>query len=59
MRAYTLLVEEKDPSKEKGFVSSLYAGIRRCLADKHIHLELRTEFIASLIARAEPELIGK
>ncbi|XP_026677500.1 gametogenetin-binding protein 2-like [Diaphorina citri] len=58
MRAYTLLVEEKDPSKEKGFVSSLYAGIRRCLADKHIHLELRTEFIASLIARAEPELIG-
>uniref|UniRef100_A0A8D8PTR8 Gametogenetin-binding protein 2 n=1 Tax=Cacopsylla melanoneura TaxID=428564 RepID=A0A8D8PTR8_9HEMI len=58
MRAYTLLVEEKDPSKEKGFVASLYAGIRRCLADKHIHLELRTEFIASLIARAEPELIG-
>lgn len=58
MRAYTLLVEEKDPHKEKGFVASLYAGIRRCLADRHIHLELRTEFIASLIARAEPELIG-
>ncbi|CAH1957682.1 unnamed protein product [Acanthoscelides obtectus] len=58
LKAYTLLVEEPDPTKEKGYVSSLYAGIKRCLPDKHIHLQTKTEYITKLISRAEPELLG-
>ncbi|XP_066157364.1 gametogenetin-binding protein 2-like isoform X1 [Euwallacea fornicatus] len=58
LRAYTLLVEEPEPTKEKGYVSSLYSGIRRCLQDKHIHLSPKTEYITKLINRAEPELLG-
>lgn len=45
--------------KEKGFVPSLYAGIRRCSPNNHIHVEQRTDYIMSLILAAEPELIGK
>ncbi|KAL1490924.1 hypothetical protein ABEB36_011596 [Hypothenemus hampei] len=59
LKAYTLLVEEPDPTKEKGYVSSLYAGIKRCLQDKHIHLNPKTEYITKLINRAEPELLGR
>ncbi|XP_074031252.1 gametogenetin-binding protein 2-like isoform X2 [Leptinotarsa decemlineata] len=58
LKAYTLLVDEPEPTKEKGYVSSLYAGIRRCLPDKHIHLQTKTEYITKLISRAEPELLG-
>lgn len=58
MRAYTLLVEEPDPTTEKGYVAALYDGIKRCLPEKHVHLERRTEYIAKLIERAEPELMG-
>ncbi|CAH0554591.1 unnamed protein product [Brassicogethes aeneus] len=58
LKAYTLLVEEPDPSKEKGYVSSLYAEIKRCLPDKHIHLQPKTDYITKLISRAEPELLG-
>lgn len=59
LSAYSLLVEEPDPCKEKGYVSSLYAGIKRCLPDKHIHLQMKTEYITQLISRAEPELLGR
>lgn len=52
-------MEEPEPCKEKGYVSSLYAGIKRCLPDKHIHLPVNTEYITTLISRAEPELLGR
>lgn len=58
LRAYQLLVEEKEPQKEKGYVGALYSGIKRCLLDKHLHLQTKTDYIAHLIARAEPELLG-
>ncbi|PSN40613.1 hypothetical protein C0J52_09229 [Blattella germanica] len=58
LRAYTLLVEEPDPCREKGYVPALYLGIKRCIPDKHLHLQARTSYIASLISRAEPELMG-
>ncbi|XP_063531554.1 gametogenetin-binding protein 2-like [Cydia strobilella] len=58
LRAYQLLVEEKEPQKEKGYVGALYGGIKRCLLDKHLHLQAKTEYIARLITRAEPELLG-
>ncbi|XP_049823669.1 gametogenetin-binding protein 2-like isoform X2 [Aethina tumida] len=58
LKAYTLLVEEPEPTKEKGYVSSLYAEIKRCLPDKHIHLQPKTDYITKLISRAEPELLG-
>ncbi|XP_076251366.1 gametogenetin-binding protein 2-like [Rhynchophorus ferrugineus] len=58
LKAYSLLVDEPEPTKEKGYVSSLYAGIKRCLQDKHIHLNPKTEYITKLINRAEPELLG-
>ncbi|CAH1104268.1 unnamed protein product [Psylliodes chrysocephalus] len=58
LKAYSLLVEEPEPTKEKGYVSSLYAGIKRCLPDKHIHLQTKTDLITKLISRAEPELLG-
>lgn len=57
--AYNLLVEEPEPCKEKGYVASLYNGIKRCLQEKHIHLQVKTEYITDLIERAEPELIGR
>lgn len=52
------MVEEKEPQKEKGYVGALYGGIKRCLLDKHLHLQAKTDYIAHLIARAEPELLG-
>uniref|UniRef100_A0A1B6DI37 Gametogenetin-binding protein 2 n=1 Tax=Clastoptera arizonana TaxID=38151 RepID=A0A1B6DI37_9HEMI len=58
LRAYALLMEEPDPNQEKGYVPALYAGIKRCLPDKHIHLQTKTEYISNLITRAEPELLG-
>lgn len=58
LHAYLLLVEQKDPEKEKGYVAALYSGIKCCLMDKHLHLQAKTEYIAQLIARAEPELLG-
>lgn len=58
MLAYSLLIEDPEPCKEKGYVSTLYAGIKRCIPDKHIHLQTKTEYIAKLISRAEPELLG-
>lgn len=58
VRAYQLLVEEKEPQKEKGYVGALYAGIRRCLFDKHLHLPAESDYIKNLIMKAEPELLG-
>ncbi|XP_055627302.1 gametogenetin-binding protein 2-like [Toxorhynchites rutilus septentrionalis] len=58
-KAYSLLVEESNPAKEKGYVAHLYSGIKRCLTDKHIHLQTKFEYIDGLITRAEPELSGR
>lgn len=57
--AYNLLIEDQDPCKEKGYVATLYSGIKRCIPDKHIHLQTKTDYIAKLIGRAEPELLGR
>lgn len=48
-----------DPSKEKGYIEELYAGIKRCVGDKHVHLDTDINYIGALISRAEPELMGK
>ncbi|KAM3962996.1 LOW QUALITY PROTEIN: gametogenetin-binding protein 2-like [Aphomia sociella] len=58
LRAYHLLVDEKEPQKEKGYVGALYSGIKRCLLDKHLHLQAKTSYIERLIEKAEPELLG-
>ncbi|XP_022169894.1 gametogenetin-binding protein 2-like isoform X2 [Myzus persicae] len=58
MKAYALLIEEEDPSKEKGYIEELYAGIKRCVGDKHVHLDTDINYIGALISRAEPELMG-
>lgn len=58
MKAYALLIEEEDPSKEKGYIEELYAGIKRCIGDKHVHLDTDINYIGALISRAEPELMG-
>ncbi|CAH0381297.1 unnamed protein product [Bemisia tabaci] len=58
MKAYTLLVEEPQPAREKGYRAELYSSIRRCLLDNHVHLDTRIDYISFLIARAEPELMG-
>lgn len=57
-KAYNLLVSESNPTKEKGYVAALYSNIRKCIADKHIHLQTKVDFIDSLMKRAEPELNG-
>ncbi|GLH06233.1 Gametogenetin-binding protein 2 [Gryllus bimaculatus] len=58
LRAYALLIEEPDPCREKGYVPALYAGIKRCLPEKHIHLQTKTDYIGGLITRADLELMG-
>lgn len=58
-KAYTLLMNEPNPAKEKGYVTAIYNGIKRCLKDKHIHLPIKVEYIDDLIKRAEPEIIGR
>jgi hypothetical protein len=58
-KAYTLLMSEANPAKEKGYVTAIYNGIKRCLKDKHIHLPIKDHYIDDLIKRAEPEIIGR
>lgn len=59
LRAYWLLVEEPEPGREKGYVPALYAGIKRCLPDKHIHLPASTDYVTALVARVHPDIIGR
>ena len=49
-------VDNKD---EKGYCPQLYEGLRCCPGERHIHVLCETDFIAHLIGRAEPELIGR
>ncbi|KAJ8686486.1 hypothetical protein QAD02_022280 [Eretmocerus hayati] len=53
-----LTTTETDPTKEKGYVSSLYADIKRCTGG-HVHLPLNTDYISNIIGRAQPELMGR
>ena len=62
-RAYDILVGninvDSNSSKEKGYVASLYNGIKRCPVNKHIHVDFESDYIMHLITRAEPELQGR
>ncbi|XP_069136563.1 gametogenetin-binding protein 2-like [Argopecten irradians] len=57
-RAYNILVEDIDCTKEAGYCAALYEGLRCCPHERHIHMLCDTDFIAHLIGRAEPELAG-
>ncbi|XP_055381138.1 gametogenetin-binding protein 2-like [Condylostylus longicornis] len=56
-KAYNILVSDSS-SKEKGYVAALYSNIKKCLADNHIHIETRFDFIDMLIQKAETEING-
>ncbi|XP_043655016.1 gametogenetin-binding protein 2-like [Drosophila teissieri] len=57
-RAYKILIGEIS-SKEKGYAAQLYAHIRKCVPDQHIHVTTnKIEFLDALIKRAEPEVNG-
>lgn len=56
-KAYNILVGETT-SKEKGFVAALYANIKKCQPEQHIHVQTKADFIDTLIRRAEPEVNG-
>ncbi|UJR15999.1 hypothetical protein I4U23_002917 [Adineta vaga] len=45
-------------SQRNGFCPNLYAGLRSCTNDKHIHIDSNKDLIGSLIARAEPDIDG-
>ncbi|XP_015604468.1 gametogenetin-binding protein 2-like isoform X2 [Cephus cinctus] len=57
--ASSLLTTEPDPRTEKGYVASLYNGIKRCIPERHVHLPTNTEYISTIIGRAQPELMGR
>ncbi|XP_024883941.1 gametogenetin-binding protein 2-like [Temnothorax curvispinosus] len=58
--ASSLLTREPEPTKEKGYVAILYSGIKRCIADHHVHLPPITEYMTTLLGRAQPwALIGR
>ncbi|KAH8359698.1 hypothetical protein KR093_008396 [Drosophila rubida] len=57
-RAYKILIGEVS-TKEKGYAALLYAHIRKCVPDEHIHVSMnKIEFLDALIKRAEPEVNG-
>ncbi|XP_017031784.1 gametogenetin-binding protein 2-like [Drosophila kikkawai] len=57
-RAYKILIGEIS-AKEKGYAVQLYAHIRKCVPDQHIHVNTnKIEFLDALIKRAEPEVNG-
>ncbi|XP_061401405.1 gametogenetin-binding protein 2-like [Musca vetustissima] len=58
-KAYKILVGETT-TKEKGYVAALYANIKKCHPDKHIHVFTnKIDFLDALIRRAEPEVNGR
>lgn len=58
MLAFNILIGEVDPNEEKGYIPSLYYGIRSCLPERHVHVLGDTQFLSHLIIKAEPELKG-
>lgn len=59
MLAFSLLTTEPEPEKEKGYVASLYYGIRRCIRDRHVHIPTNPYFMDNLMGRIQPELMGR
>lgn len=58
--ASSLLTREPEPTKEKGYAAVLYSGIKRCIADHHVHLPPITEYMTTLLGRAQPwALMGR
>ncbi|XP_012176489.1 gametogenetin-binding protein 2-like isoform X3 [Bombus affinis] len=57
--AFSLLTTEPEPEKEKGYVASLYYGIRRCIRDRHVHIPTNPYFMDNLMGRIQPELMGR
>ncbi|XP_018349697.1 PREDICTED: gametogenetin-binding protein 2-like isoform X1 [Trachymyrmex septentrionalis] len=58
--ASSLLTREPEPIKEKGYVAVLYSGIKRCYRDHHVHLPPITEYMTTLLGRAQPwALMGR
>ncbi|XP_035741747.1 gametogenetin-binding protein 2-like [Vespa mandarinia] len=57
--ASSILTTEHEPAKETGYVAALYSGIKRCIPDRHVHLPTSTDYISTLIGRAQPELMGR
>ncbi|KAK2586730.1 hypothetical protein KPH14_011765 [Odynerus spinipes] len=57
--ASSLLTTEPEPTKETGYVAALYSGIKRCIPGRHVHLPTSTDYISTLIGRAQPELMGR
>ncbi|XP_063972303.1 gametogenetin-binding protein 2-like [Diachasmimorpha longicaudata] len=57
--ASSLFWKNSGTIQEKGYTPSLYAGIKRCVAESHIHLPTNSDYISSLIGRAQPEIMGR
>ncbi|CAL9685871.1 unnamed protein product [Knipowitschia caucasica] len=58
LRAYNILVGDLDGAKEKGYCAALYEGLCCCPNEGHVHVYSKTDFIAHLLDRAEPEFSG-
>jgi len=56
---HSLLIGEVSPAEEKGYKPLLYLGLKCCPAEKHVHVQCNMDLISLLIARAEPELVGR
>ncbi|XP_044017147.1 gametogenetin-binding protein 2-like [Aphidius gifuensis] len=57
--ASTLLMTEPDSIKEKGYVPGLYAGIKRCISNRHVHLPADDEYIQILVDKTQSESMGR
>ncbi|CAK9812187.1 Gametogenetin-binding protein 2-like [Anthophora quadrimaculata] len=57
--AFSLLTTEPEPEKEKGYVPSLYRGIRRCIHNRHVHIPTNPNYMDNLMKRTQPELMGR
>lgn len=58
LHAHGLLIGDDCKKKDKSFCPALYEGVDYCKDAKHVHVKNDREFIAGLIARAEPDLLG-
>lgn len=59
LHAHGLLIGDDGKKKDKSYCPALYEGIKYCKNAKHVHVKNDVEFIANLIARAEPDLMGR
>ena len=57
--AYDILIGDEEGTHLKGYSSTLYQHINStCSSSNHLHLKCDSDFLSSLISRAEPELFG-